>query len=343
MAKIQDRKKQHIEIVLGKEVQPTCSSFDEYDLPYLCFPEIDLKEVDTSTEFMGYKLSFPFIVSPMTGGQLYGRTINQNIAGACEELKVAFGMGSMRIIKDHPEAVESFDVKKFAPSVPVFGNLGLVQLNYGFTLDDILRIKDRLKLDGMFFHINPLQEIIQPEGDTNYSNLIEKLAKIIEKVDFPVIIKEVGHGISKDMIMKLKEIGVAWIDVSGRGGTSWAMVEGYRREGGESLSEENLGNVFKNFGWKTVEIIEESRNIEGVSLIAGGGIRNGLHIAKAIALGASMTTAARPILEVAMQSQNEVKNLLLNFNEGLKIAMFLTGSKNLQDLRKVDVKKTHHE
>lgn len=326
MSKIHIRKKQHIEIIRNNSVEPYPSTFDSYRLPYVALPEIDMAEIDTSLEFLGFKLDQPFLISSMTGGEKYGRTINENIAKAAEKEKVGFGLGSMRILDQHPEVIDTFDVKKYCPSVPMFANLGIVQLNYGFDYKKIQKLIDLVKADGIFLHTNHLQEAIQPEGDTNFKNLLPKLEKIINKLSVPIIVKETGHGIDFKTAQRLKDLGIKWIDVSGTGGTSWAWVEAYRN------NEDSFGEIFKGEGIPTTECLEDLKSIKGLNLISGGGIRNGLHIAKALALGASLATSAKPFLHAALESEESVVKLLRKFRKELIIAMFIAGCKNIEEL-----------
>jgi isopentenyl-diphosphate Delta-isomerase len=335
MSNIVDRKKQHIDIVSNMEVEPTFSPFDLIELESRALPNIDYNEIDTEFEFFNWKLNFPFIISCMTGGEKYGRTINENLAVACDQENVAFGLGSMRIILELPEALRTFDIKHIAPNVPVFGNIGMVQLNYQVTYDSIMKLKDLTKMDGIFFHINALQESIQPEGDTNFKNLIDKFDKVFSKLDFPVIVKEVGHGLDYPTIKDLYDIGVRWFDVAGVGGTSWAKVEGFRYD--RPMDENNLGQIFQSFGIDSVSAIKKAKGLDGINIIAGGGLRNGLDIAKSIALGAKMGTSAKPFLKASLESADKVVELLRIYKKSLKIAMFMTNSKNLQELSKVSV------
>lgn len=332
MAQIHTRKKQHIEIIQNNPVEPYPSSFDFYRLPYKALPEIDINKIETNIDFLGFNLDFPFLISSMTGGEKYGSTINRNIAIAAENEKIGFGLGSMRIINKYPETVKTFNVKKYCPSIPMFTNLGLVQLNYGFDYDKIQKIIDSVKADGIFFHLNHLQEAIQPEGDTNFELLLPKLEKIIKKIQVPVIIKEAGHGMDLESVLKLKDIGIKYIDVSGTGGTSWAWTESYR------LKEKRIGEIFKGEGIPTSECLENLKEIK-IKKIAGGGIRNGLHIAKSIALGATLATAAKPFINAALISEDEVIKIIKNFKAELIISMFSAGCKNLKELSKLKLNK----
>lgn len=323
---LKNRKLQHINIVLEENVEPLQSSFDKYRLAFKALPEIDFEEIDTSIDFLGKKLSFPFVISSMTGGEEKGLTINTNLAKAAERTGVALGLGSMRIILRNKEAKKTFDIRKHCPTIPLFANMGIVQLNYNHGADEINQLIDFIEGDGIFLHVNHLQEVIQPEGDTNFKNLIPKLEKILPKIHGEVIIKEVGHGIDFDTAKRLHEIGIKWIDVSGTGGTSWGWVEGYRRQ-------DDLGNLFRAEGIPTDEALIAARKIENLQLIAGGGVRNGIHIAKAIALGADVATAAKPLLAPALESVDECVRVLEKMKKEFKIAMFNVGVKTVKELQ----------
>lgn len=332
MSKINDRKLQHIEIVRREQVEPLPSSFDNYSLPFKALPEIDLEEIDTSTDFMDWKLSFPFIISSMTGGPDKGAIINQNLAIAAEATGVGLGLGSMRVILRKPDSVKSFNVKHLCPSIPLFANMGLVQLNYGYGADEINKIIDSINADGIFLHVNALQEAVQPEGDTNFKGLISKLEKTLPKIEKPVIIKEVGNGMDLATMKALKEIGIEWLDVAGMGGTNWPVVEGYRRE-------DDLGKVVDDIGITTTDSLKLAQRIEDMSVIAGGGIRNGKHIAIALSMGAKIATAAKPLLEAALESPEACVRIINKLQKELKITMFATGSSNIEELREIKVGK----
>jgi len=332
MSKINNRKLEHIRIVLDENVEPIPTPFDNYRLPYSAFPELDYAEIDTSIEFFGKKLSFPFVISSMTGGPEKASMINRNLAEAAEQVGVALGLGSMRVILRKPDSIPSFDVKKYCPSIPLFANMGVVQLNYGYGADEINKIIDSINADGIFLHVNHLQEVIQPEGDLNWKDILPKLEKIISKVHKPIVIKEVGHGIDFKSAKRLKEIGIEWIDVSGVGGTSWAWVEAYRRE-------DDLGHLFKAEGIPTDECLIECSKIKGLNLIAGGGIRNGIHIAKAIMLGATLATAAKPLLESALNGTEECIKVLEKMKKEFTVAMFSMGVRTVEELKNCELKK----
>ncbi len=336
MADIKTRKKDHINIVLDKQIEPQESSFDKYTLPYNALPEIDFAEIDTQVNFLGWDISFPFLISSMTGGEEHGRTINENVAKACEIEHIPFGLGSMRVINKYPETINTFDVKSFAPSVPMLANVGLVQLNYGFTEKEFLNIIDSVKADGLFIHVNHMQEVVQPEGDTNFAGLIPKLEKILKYIDVPVIVKEVGHGLDVDSVRRLRDIGIKIVDVAGMGGSSWTWIEGYRQHD-YTDTDENLGYLTRAFGIPTDKCIIDIRSnidLDGIQVIAGGGVRNGVHIAKALMLGADYTTAAKPFLKAAMESPEAVLKVIQTMRQGLKATMFAVGAANIAELSK---------
>lgn len=336
MKTIQNRKRKHIQIVEKQEVEPLLSSFDKYRLPYSATPEIDLKEIDINTKFFDFQISAPLLISSMSGGEKYGKKLNENIARACEETRIPFGLGSTRILLEKPEVLPSFNVKKFCPNAPMFANIGLVQLNYGIGYDQIMHVVDLLNADGIFFHINHLQEAIQPEGDTNFKKLFEKFATLFGKLKIPVAVKETGHGIDFESAKRFAQLGVKWIDVSGTGGTSWALVEGYRRlEINQKMSESNLGYIMRNEGVSTDQAIIDASSIPNLNIIAGGGIRNGLHIVKAIALGAKLATSAKPFMHAALESEVAVINLINRFKSEIRVGMFISGASNIKKLSEI--------
>lgn len=325
---MKDRKLEHIKIVLEKNVEPSGSTFDKYCLPYNALPDLNLADVKTETELLGYKLSYPFLISSMTGGASHAKKINKNLAKAAEKVRVGIALGSMRVIFKHPEAIKDFQIKKYCPNVPLFANIGLIQLNYGFGLDEIKKVIEISESDGLFFHINHLQEAIQPEGDTNYKGLLKKLEEIIRKIETPIFIKEVGSGIDYETAKNLYEIGVKWIDVAGVGGTSWPLVEGYR-------GNLDLGQLFQSVGIPTDVSLRLCSTVKGLNLIAGGGIRSGVDIAKSIMLGARIATSAKPLLEPALASEHGVVNILEKYKHELTVAMFAAGAKDINSLSRM--------
>jgi len=331
----QKRKADHIRICLKKNVETGLSGLGNYRFEHKALPEIDFDKIDTSTVFLGKKLRAPILISSLTGGTKEAFLINKNLAKAAEKCQVAMAVGSQRVAICQPETAFSFDIRKYAVSTVILANIGAVQLNYGFGLKECLAAVNMVKADGLIFHVNPLQEAIQPEGDHNFSDLLSKIKKIVNGLGKPVIVKEVGFGISKLVAIKLKAIGVNIIDVAGWGGTNWAIIEGARRK-----ENERLGKVFSDWGIPTAEAIKECAQIKGMTIIGSGGVRNGLEIAKCIALGADLVGIALPFLRPAIKSADAVNKEIENLILELKITMFSAGIQNLEELKRIGLKLT---
>ncbi|WP_372371524.1 type 2 isopentenyl-diphosphate Delta-isomerase [Candidatus Uabimicrobium sp. HlEnr_7] len=327
MSNLSNRKQDHIDIVLNENTEPISSSFDKYYLPYCALPEIDMGKIDPSTTLLNKTLSFPFIISSMTGGLEKGEQINKNLAIAAQQEKVALGLGSMRVIIRYPEMLKTFQVREHCPDVPLFANIGIVQLNYGFTAQELKKIIDGVQADALFVHINHLQEAIQPEGDTNFENLIPKLEKVISQLNVPVFAKEVGHGIDYNTAKRLRDIGVKYIDVSGMGGCSWAWIEGYRLP-----DSRNLGHTFRAEGIPTDHALKICSKLQDITLIAGGGIRSGLDVAKSLTMGASYATAAKPFLDPALKSSEAVARTIQQWKKEFIVALFTSGASNVNEM-----------
>lgn len=326
MSDIIKRKQQHIDLILKPESQGFGNAFEKYRLPYRALPELDLTRVSTETKLLGKTLTQPLIIGSMTGGSQHSKTINANLAQAAKETGVALAVGSQRVALEVEEARESFEiVRKIAPSAVVFANMGAIQLNYGRKIDDYRRVVDMIKADGLYLHLNPLQEALQPGGDTNYAGLTEKIVKLVKELDVPVFVKEVGHGLDAVTTKILVEAGVAGLDVAGVGGTSWAWVEA------ERAGKPKLGEWFKDFGWPTDEAIIRLEKIKQKSvLVASGGVRSPLDGLKAHLLGADYYSMAEPFLRPAMESAESVINLINDWQRGLQIGMFVIGAKDWQ-------------
>lgn len=327
MSNLSNRKQDHIDIVLNEKTEPLHSSFDKYYLPYCALPEIDMAKIDPSTTLLNKKLSFPFIISSMTGGLEKGEQINKNLAIAAQQEKVALGLGSMRVIIRYPEMLKTFQVKEYCPDIPLFANIGIVQLNYGFGTEELKKIVEGVEADALFVHINHLQEAIQPEGDTNFENLIPKLEKVVKELSIPIFAKEVGHGIDFSSAKKLRDIGVKYIDVSGMGGCSWAWIEGYRLP-----DKANLGYTFRAEGIPTDLALKMCSKLQDVTLIAGGGIRSGLDVAKSMTMGASFATAAKPFLQPALQSSDAVAKVIQQWKKEFIVGLFTCGAANVKEI-----------
>lgn len=331
---IQKRKTGHLRIALSEAAQTGDPGFSRYRFIHNALPEINFVKIDVSTEFIGKKVNYPFFISCMTGGAKEGKRINQNLAKAAQKYGIAMGIGSQRAAIEHPELAELFTVREVAPDIPLMANIGLVQLNYGFGVDKFQQIVDMIEADALAVHVNPIQEIIQPEGNQNWENLLPKLERVIKKLSVPVIVKEVGFGLSEDAARRFCDIGVRFLDTAGWGGTNWAMVEGERR-----AEWERIGRLFGEWGIPTTESIimchrvAESRK-EKVTVLGSGGVRTGVDVAKVIALGADLAGIAAPFAKAAIESSNEVEKLIENLALELKISMFGVGAKNITELKK---------
>lgn len=330
---IQARKGDHIRLCLDPRSQAEFSVFDAYRLPYVALPEISLADVDTSYNFCSKKLKLPIVIASMTGGSEHGRKINTNLAIAAEACGVAMGLGSQRIGLEKQDAKDTFElVRKKAPNACIVANMGAVQLNYGHGIESYQRIVDMVQADALYLHLNPLQEALQPGGDTDFRGLLEKIQQLVRKIDVPVFVKEVGHGISEAVAHALFDVGVQAIDVAGVGGTSYAWVEAERSH------NDDFAQWFKTFGIPTDQAIIQAakakeRNRQYV--IASGGVRSPLDGLKAHVLGADMFSAAAPFLAPAMESAEATTATIENWQKGLAIAMFASGVKNWDDAAKL--------
>ena len=333
-AATQVRKADHIRICLEEDVQfrQISNGLERYRFTHCCLPELDRNDIDLTTQFLDKQLGAPILISSMTGGTEQAATINRRLAIAAQQYKIPMGVGSQRVALEKPEVADTFAVRKYAPDIPLFANLGAVQLNYNCGLEQCLRIVDILEADALILHINPLQECIQPQGDTNFHGLFDKIETVCSKLPVPVIAKEVGNGISAAMAKKLLSVGVTAIDVAGAGGTSWAMVESERAQ---NAMGRRLGRTFSDWGLPTADCIKSIRTIDvNVPLIASGGLRHGLDIAKSIALGANIAGLAMPFLKAAAASEIAVCELIEVLMAEITTVLFCTGNINLEQLKR---------
>lgn len=328
---IEARKSRHLDICLDDDVASHLDAgFSRVRLRHEALPECALEDIDTSTELFGHRLSAPLLISSMTGGTERARSINYNLALAAERAGVALGLGSQRAALEDPDLLSTYQVRTVAPRVVLFANLGAVQLNYGVTIDDACRIVESIAADGLCLHLNPLQEALQPQGDTNFRNLLPRIGALCRALDVPVIAKSVGSGISVRTAARLLDAGVAAIDVAGAGGTSWARVEGRRAS---DPSREALAESFAAWGYPTAEATAAMRDaFPAATIFASGGIRTGVDVAKAIALGADIAGAGLPFLEPATRSPEAVGEAVDLILAGLRIALFASGCRRLSDL-----------
>ncbi len=333
---IQTRKADHLRICLEEDVQfANTNGLERYRFTHCCLPELDRSEIDLTTTFLGKQLSAPLLISSMTGGTEQARIINQRLATVAQHYKIAMGVGSQRVAVEKPIVASTFAVRSLAPDILLFANLGAVQLNYNYGLDQCLQMVDLLEADALILHLNPLQECIQTKGDTNFSGLLDKISTLCSKLPVPVIAKEVGNGISAAMTKKLIEAGVKAIDVAGAGGTSWAKVESERAE---TPLQRRLGMTFADWGLPTAECITSIRAAAPtVPLIASGGLRHGLDIAKALAIGADIGGMALPFLQAAAQSEAALDELVEVLIAEITTVLFCTGNATIEQLKSSSV------
>ncbi|MFH1978038.1 MAG: type 2 isopentenyl-diphosphate Delta-isomerase [Candidatus Aenigmatarchaeota archaeon] len=329
---LKDRKADHIKICLEKPIEfEKGNGFEKYEFEHVALPEMKLDDIDISTTFLGKKFTAPIYIEGMIGGTDQSKTINLNIAKAAEEKGIGMGVGSQRTAIRHPEVEHTYQVRDVAPNVFLLGNLGGAQLEeYG--IDLIKKAVSMIKADGLAIHLNPGQEAAQPEGDTNWERVLVTLKNVCSLVDFPIVVKEVGNGISGKLAKKLEESGVDAIDVAGAGGTNWIKVEYYR--GGKHAEN------FFEWGIPTAECLRQCReeNVK-IPLIASGGMRTGVDAAKALALGASLAGFALPMLRPGNISSDAVKEKIDQIIKELKMTMFLCGARNIEELKQIKLNK----
>jgi isopentenyl-diphosphate Delta-isomerase len=327
------RKAEHIRICLESDVQfkTQGSGFDRYQFTHSCLPELDYQDIDLTTNLLGKQLGAPILISSMTGGTQQAKEINYRLAEAAQEYQLAMGVGSQRVAIEKPDVADTFQVRKVAPDILLLANLGAVQLNYRYGIEECLRAVELLEADALILHLNPLQECIQPHGDTNFRGLLDRIATVCQQLPVPVMIKEVGNGISASMAQQLIAAGVSGIDVAGAGGTSWAKVESERAQ---TALQRRLGETFADWGIPTTECITTIRQISPtLPLIASGGVRNGLDIAKSIALGADVAGLALPFLQAADSSTAAVTELVQILMAEIQTVLFCTGNADLAALK----------
>lgn len=328
----QSRKADHIRINLEEDVKSTLTTgLEHYRFVHEALPEINLADIDLSLDFFGKRLTAPILISSMTGGTERAGAINLALAEAAQYTSVAMGVGSQRAALERPEMRSSFQVRRHAPNILLFANLGAVQLNYAYSVDHCRRAVDMIEADALILHLNSMQEAIQPEGDTRFAGLAGKIEAICKQLPVPVVAKEVGWGISARSARMLSEAGVAAIDVAGGGGTSWTQVELHRLEHGR---DRRVAAAFRDWGIPTSESIEMVRRVAPqLPVIASGGLNDGVDIAKCIALGAEMGGMAGVFLRAADQSVQEVIHTIDEIRQEIRVCMFGVGAPNLKALK----------
>jgi isopentenyl-diphosphate Delta-isomerase len=328
------RKKEHLELSLKADVsfKSKSNGFDYYEFIHDAATEVELDKISFETKFFKKKINYPFIISCMTGGTDEAENINAQLAIAAEELKIPIGVGSQRQALESKNFRNTYDViRKNAKSVPILGNLGAAELIKIKSFNDVKILIDLIQADTFVIHLNPLQELLQLEGTPYFKGLLKSLKKLVKQIEIPIIVKEVGAGISGKVARELLETGVQGIDVAGAGGTSWAGIEMLR-------NKSTVNDYFWDWGLPTSFCLRETSKLKKkfkFILIGSGGINSAIDAAKAFALGAECVASARTILkELDSNGVDGVKNLISDWFEIIKKIMFLTGSKSLNDLRK---------
>lgn len=334
---IKQRKRDGINLPIEKNVQAKFSStYLEYiRLVHNALPELNYDEIDLSTNFLGHAFSYPIIIDSMTGGTPEATIINSRLGQLAEKYGLGMGLGSQRAGLSHKELEETYSIaRQYGPNAFLIANIGGAQLAKGFSIENIFKIIDMINANAVVVHLNPLQELIQPEGEVRYKGVLNRIAELVKSISKPVIVKEVGAGISKEVAIKLRDKGISCINVAGSGGTSWAGVEKYRAELAHNDIKISLGDLFWDWGIPTALSILQVRSAVDLPIIASGGLRNGLDMAKSIVLGADMCAMAFPFLRMAIRSFEDLCMFTEKLIAELKSTMFLVGSKDILTLQK---------
>ncbi len=331
VAPIDQRKADHIKINLEQDVRSALTNgLEKYHFVHEALPELDLNRIDTTLSLFGKRLNAPILVSSMTGGTEEAGTINMRLAEAAQEIGLAMGVGSQRTAIEVPEQAKTFQVRRVAPDILLFANLGAVQLNYGFGIDECRKAVDMIEADALYLHLNPLQEAVQDAGDTNFEGLAKKIEEICRKLEVPVLAKEVGWGISKQTARLLADCGVQAIDVAGAGGTSWSQVEMHRAP--DEFTRQ-LAATFVGWGIPTAEsILNVKKAVPNMTIFASGGIKDGLDIAKCLALGATLGGMAGNFLKAAAISTEKAIEIMKLTKRQIEVTMFACGAKEMREL-----------
>jgi isopentenyl-diphosphate delta-isomerase len=333
------RKADHIRINLEEDVRSSLTTgLERYRFTHRALPELDLDDVDLGLSLFNKKVLAPILISSMTGGTADAQAINRILAEAAEATGIPMGVGSQRAAIEHPELEETFQVRDYAPTAILLANIGAVQFNYGYGVDECKRAVDMLEADALILHLNAVQEAVQPEGDTRFAGLAKKIEAVCKTLSVPVIVKEVGWGFAEEDVRLLADSGIAAIDVAGAGGTSWSQVEMYRAE---TASQRRLAAAFIDWGIPTSEsILNVKRVAPEMIVFASGGLRTGIDIAKSVALGASLGGMAGPFLKAAVHSAEATVQTINEIKREIQVCMFAAGIGNITDLQKTELQKT---
>lgn len=331
------RKRDHVELTVKKDVsfRQKTAGFEEWEFVHNALPEVNFSDVVTASEFFGKPVSFPLMISCMTGGYREATTINRQLAEVCEEYHLAMGVGSQRQAMEDATYHSSFSVARTAaPSIPLVGNIGAPEVARLKDISPVLKLAELIRADAFAVHLNPLQELLQPEGNTQFRGVLKGIELLVKHLPIPVIVKEIGAGISYDVAARLVNAGVRYIDVAGAGGTSWAGVEILRR----TAAERNDWNPLWDWGIRTTDalqaVIPLKKSVNGLKIVASGGISNGFDCATSIAMGADMTAAARPLLKVLKEhGPKRLRKKIEQWIAECKAVMFLTGAVSVKELQ----------
>ncbi|MBN8610005.1 MAG: type 2 isopentenyl-diphosphate Delta-isomerase [Deltaproteobacteria bacterium] len=336
---VSTRKDQHLDVVAKKDVAfgGLALGFDRFTLEYDALPEIDLDEVDLGTTLLGKKLAAPLVIGAMTGGSPRAGRVNERLARVAAKVGVGLALGSQRAMIVDPSLASTFDVKVHAPDIPlVFGNVGAVQLNYGVDVEAVREAIARVSADALNVHLNPLQEAVQPEGDTRFGSLAPKIDQLARAIGVPVVVKECGAGLSRRTLRKLAPLAIAGVEVAGVGGTSWSKVESHRAP--EGSAQQTIGMRLGGHGVPTVDATVLARDaMRERVVIASGGVRTGMDVAIALALGADAVALAAPLLIAAEESEAKAEAFLRTLVQELRVILFTCGLRNLVELSRATV------
>ena len=341
------RKQEHIEICLTEKVEPGCTGFNHYSLLPEAFPEMGLDHVDTAVSLLGRRLAFPFVIGAMSGGTGGDFDLNHRLARVAQKTGVALALGSMRPALTDGRFRKEYDVRSLAPDIPLFGNISAWQLRDAGIRQGLLDLCAELQLDGLFVHVNAAQELVQPEGERDFSGALEAVLALLDQTKLPIFLKDVGTGLATEHLAELVDAGIAGLDVAGRGGTNWPLVETLRRDDGPGQA---LGRELAGFGLPTATVLRRVdarlQELTGPGdtlsrkqppdrpwLIASGGLRTPTEMALAIGLGADLVSAARPLLAAAAASEESLAQTLNHYHKGLRCLMLLSGCRSLEKLR----------
>jgi len=333
----EDRKDDHLRIVQDRDVETTGTGFEDVQLVHEALPELHYNAIDTSVEFLGHELSAPIVIESMTGGHSNTTEINRALARAAGEADIAMGIGSQRagLEFNDDSVLESYTVvRDAAPDAMIYGNLGAAQLRE-YDIGMVERAVEMIEADALAVHLNFLQEAVQPEGDVDGRSCLAAIERVAEELSVPILVKETGNGISGETARKLAAAGVDAIDVAGKGGTTWSGIEAYRAAAANAPRQKQIGTLFRSWGIptaaSTIECVAEHDCV-----IASGGVRTGLEVAKAIALGALAGGLAKPFLKPATNGSDAVIERVEDLTAELRTAMFVTGSKSVADLQQTE-------